>query len=66
LISSRRTGSSTTSSNYTEVFNVRPKKFECVVKVRSEGHRNVLERGFEDALEVLSRFPLLKESEAMI
>jgi len=55
-----------TSSNYTEVFNVRPKKFECVVKVRSEGHRNVLERGFEDALEVMSRFPLFKGSEVAI
>lgn len=52
--------------NYTEGFNIRPKKFECVVKVRSEGHRNVLEREFEDAQEVMSRFPLFKESEVVI
>jgi hypothetical protein len=48
--------------NYTEGFNVRP-KFECVVKVRSEGHRNVLEREFEDVQEAMRQFLLFKESE---
>jgi hypothetical protein len=52
--------------NYTEGFNIRPKKFECVVKVRSEGHRNVLEREFEDAQEAMGRYPLFKESKAVI
>jgi hypothetical protein len=52
--------------DYTEGFNIRPTKFECVVRVRSEEHRRVLEREFEDAQEVMSRFPLFQESEVVV
>jgi hypothetical protein len=52
--------------NYTEGFNIRPKKFECVVRVRSEEHRRVLEREFEGAQEVMGRFPLFRESEVVV
>ena len=51
---------------YTEGFNIRPKKFECVVRVRSEEHRRVLEREFEDAQEVMARFPLFREGEVVV
>jgi hypothetical protein len=51
---------------YTEGFNIRPKKFECVVRVRSEQHRRVLEREFEDAQEVMAQFPLFREAEAVV
>ncbi|KAK1053457.1 hypothetical protein LTS16_001214 [Friedmanniomyces endolithicus] len=41
---------------YTDGFNVRPKPFECVVKVRSERHRGVLEREQEEAKGWLEKF----------
>lgn len=41
---------------YTDGFNVRPKKFECVIKIRSESHRKVLEREQESALGWLEKF----------
>ena len=41
---------------YTDGFNVRPKKFECIVKVRSEQHRQVLEREQGEALRWLEKF----------
>jgi hypothetical protein len=46
---------------YTEGFNIRPKKFECIGRVRSKKHRMVLAREFEDAQEVIGRFPLFRE-----
>lgn len=51
---------------YTEGFNIRPKKFECVVRVRSQQHREVLEREVEDAQEVMAQFPLFREGEAVV
>jgi cytochrome P450 len=41
---------------YTDGFNVRPKKFECIMRVRSDAHRKVLEREQEDALQWLEKF----------
>lgn len=41
---------------YTDGFNVRPKKFECVIRVRSEQHRQVLQREQQDAAKFLERF----------
>lgn len=41
---------------YTEGFNIRPKKFECIVRVRSEAHRRVLERENAEAESVLEKF----------
>ncbi|KAL2014879.1 hypothetical protein VTN00DRAFT_2404 [Thermoascus crustaceus] len=38
---------------YTEGFNVRPRPFECVIRVRSEAHRAVLEREMGETAEVL-------------
>lgn len=42
--------------NYTEGFNIRPREFECEIRVRSEGHREVLVRELKDAQGVLERF----------
>lgn len=41
---------------YTEGFNVRPMPFECVIRVRSERHRAVLEREMAEAERVLEKF----------
>jgi hypothetical protein len=41
---------------YTEGFNIRPQKFVCEIKVRSEEHRKVLEEDARRAEEVLERF----------
>ena len=41
---------------YTDGFNVRPKKFECVIRVRSDVHRKVLEREQHGAKEWLEKF----------
>ena len=41
---------------YTDGFNVRPKKFECMTRVRSEAHRKVLEREQESAVRWLEKF----------
>ncbi|KAF2251620.1 cytochrome P450 [Trematosphaeria pertusa] len=41
---------------YTEGFNIRPRKFECEIRVRSEAHREVLERELKEAEAVLERF----------
>jgi cytochrome P450 len=41
---------------YTDGFNVRPKKFECIIRVRSEAHRKILELEQENALNWLEKF----------
>ena len=41
---------------YTEGFNIRPQKFERDIKIRSETHRECLQRELEDAMAVLERF----------
>jgi len=46
---------------YTDGFNVRPKPFECVIRVRSEAHRAVLEREMRGAEEVLAKFTPFEE-----
>ncbi|KAK4574967.1 hypothetical protein LTR86_000817 [Recurvomyces mirabilis] len=46
---------------YTDGFNVRPKTFECIVRVRSQQHQNVLEREQTGAEEWLGRFPAFGE-----
>ncbi|KAF2004043.1 cytochrome P450 [Amniculicola lignicola CBS 123094] len=46
---------------YTEGFNIRPKKFECVISIRSEKHRGVLEKENLDAERVLEKFGAFKE-----
>jgi cytochrome P450 len=46
---------------YTEGFNIRPQKFECDVKVRSEAHRRVLMRELKEAEAVLERFTPFQE-----
>ena len=47
--------------DYTEGFNIRPKKFECVIKVRDEKHRQVLEKENKRAEDEMSRFPCFEE-----
>lgn len=46
---------------YTEGFNVRPRPFECVIKVRSEKHEAVLKREFVEAEKTMSRFSAFSE-----
>lgn len=46
---------------YTDGFNVRPQKFECVIQVRSERHRTVLEREVIDARQLLEKFKPFEE-----
>jgi cytochrome P450 len=46
---------------YTEGFNIRPRKFECDVRVRSEAHREVLMRELKEAEGVLGRFTPFQE-----
>ncbi|CAK3859612.1 related to purine nucleotide binding [Lecanosticta acicola] len=46
---------------YTDGFNVRPKKFECLIRVRSERHRNVLEKAQLDAMKWLEKFTPFRE-----
>jgi cytochrome P450 len=46
---------------YTEGFNIRPRKFECDVRVRSEAHREVLMRELMEAEGVLGRFTPFQE-----
>ena len=41
---------------YTDGFNVRPKKFECEIQVRSDAHRKVLEKEQQGAKEWLEKF----------
>ncbi|KAF2748161.1 cytochrome P450 [Sporormia fimetaria CBS 119925] len=47
--------------DYTEGFNIRPKKFRCLIRVRSEAHRKVLERELLDAERVLEPFTPFEE-----
>ncbi|EME86500.1 uncharacterized protein MYCFIDRAFT_43177 [Pseudocercospora fijiensis CIRAD86] len=47
--------------DYTEGFNVRPKKFEVVIRVRSERHRDVLEREQVLAEKYLEKFTAFGE-----
>ncbi|KAK8158476.1 hypothetical protein IWX90DRAFT_481945 [Phyllosticta citrichinensis] len=42
---------------YTDGFNMRPRRFECDIKVRSEKHREVLLAEEQEAWDVLKRFP---------
>ncbi|KAF2660297.1 cytochrome P450 [Lophiostoma macrostomum CBS 122681] len=46
---------------YTEGFNIRPQKFECEIKVRSDQHKEVLDRDLRDAEQVLERFTAFAE-----
>ena len=43
-------------NDYTNGFNIRPKKFRCKISVRGVEWRNVLEREWEGAEQVMSRF----------
>lgn len=46
---------------YTEGFNIRPQKFNCEIKIRSEAHKDVLYRELKEAEAVLDRFTPFKE-----
>ncbi|KAK7206966.1 cytochrome P450 [Myxozyma melibiosi] len=43
--------------DYTEGFNSRPNHFECIIRPRSEHHKEVLEREYEAALETVMKLP---------
>lgn len=42
--------------DYTEGFNIRPKPFECIIRVRSDRHRQVLEQEKEESMAFLEKF----------
>lgn len=42
--------------DYTAGFNVRPKPFDCIIRVRSEQHRKALEKENDDAKVLLEKF----------
>lgn len=46
---------------YTEGFNIRPRKFECEIRARSEAHKQVLIRDLKEAESVLERFKPFQE-----
>ncbi|KAF9736766.1 hypothetical protein PMIN01_04545 [Paraphaeosphaeria minitans] len=46
---------------YTEGFNIRPRKFECDIRIRSQAHEQVLVREFADAERVMERFAPFSE-----
>jgi len=46
---------------YTEGFNIRPQKFECEIRVRSETHRRVLMEDLKAAENVLEKFTPFQE-----
>ncbi|KAI4674448.1 uncharacterized protein J4E88_008182 [Alternaria novae-zelandiae] len=46
---------------YTEGFNIRPQKFECEIRVRSEAHRQVLMEDLKNAENVLEKFTPFQE-----
>lgn len=48
--------------NYTEGFNVRPKSFECIIRIRSEQHKRVLFEDKRDAMRWLEKFTPFSES----
>lgn len=43
--------------DYTGGFNIRPKPFECIIKVRSKNHREILEKEKIAADEEMKKFP---------
>ena len=47
---------------YTDGFNVRPQKFECIIQVRSQQHRGVFEKEQQDAMGWLEKFTPSGES----
>jgi cytochrome P450 len=51
-----RAGVSYDTFAYTEGFNIRPQKFVCDIKIRSEAYQAVLERELKEAEAVLERF----------
>jgi len=51
--------------NYTDGFNIRPKKFECKVQVRSEKHKEVLTQEVSDANQVMAKFTTFEERRAL-
>ena len=51
----------TSMDAYTDGFNIRPRKFECVVRLRDEGREEVLDREGERAWEVLGKMEVFEE-----
>ena len=47
--------------DYVGGFNIRPRHFECEVKVRSEQHEKVLREEYKDALATMDKFPEFQE-----
>jgi cytochrome P450 len=52
--------------DYTDGFNIRPRSFECVIRVRSEKHREVLKGENQRAEDIMARFPVFKEQEIQV
>lgn len=60
------TGKEYDTLDYTDGFNVRPRSFDCVIRVRSEKHREVLQAENRRAEDVMTRFPVFKEQEIQV
>jgi cytochrome P450 len=52
--------------DYTNGFNIRPNSFQCLIQVRSERHRQVLDAEYRRAEEVMAKFPVFKEQEIQV
>jgi cytochrome P450 len=46
---------------YTEGFNIRPRRFECMLRIRSARHREVVEKEQAESLEWLEKFAPFEE-----
>lgn len=52
--------------DYTDGFNIRPHKFEVVIKIRSTQHQKVLMEQYKEAEKLMETFPLFKENEVVV
>ena len=49
--------------DYVGGFNVRPKHFECQIRIRDAQHESIVRAEYERASDVMAKFPLFKEHE---
>ncbi|EXJ72416.1 uncharacterized protein A1O5_04920 [Cladophialophora psammophila CBS 110553] len=53
--------------DYTDGFNIRPNGYKCDITIRSDRHRQMLEKDYQEARDYLVRnFPLFKEHEIVV
>jgi cytochrome P450 len=52
--------------DYVGGFNIRPRHFQCEIRVRSEGHERVLGERYREAVGVMEGFPEFREEEVVV